>query len=53
MIDYIILNEIYIFNLKLFKNKSLKSFVKIYKIYNNDMVIKDNKILGIKKNWVK
>lgn len=53
MIDYITLNEIYIFNPKLFKNKSLKSFVKIHKIHNNDMVTKDNKILGIKKNWVK
>src|SRR5574344_1911152 len=53
MEDYITLNEIYIYNPKLFKVKNLKSFVKNHKIQENDMVLKGAKILGIKKNWVK
>lgn len=58
MEDYITLDEIYIYNSKLFKTKNLKSFIKHHKIQENDMVTttsskSNNKILGIKKIWVK
>lgn len=53
MEDYITLAEIYIFNPKLFKSKNLKSFLKTFKISDNDMVkLKGNKI-GIKNSWIK
>jgi uncharacterized protein (DUF2249 family) len=51
--DYITLNEIYISNPKLFTTKSLKSFIRNHKIQDINMVTKGNKILGIKKSWIK
>lgn len=52
MEEYITLTELYIFNQKLFK-KNLRSFLKNFKVSENDMVtIKPGKI-GIKKTWVK
>ena len=52
MEDYITLNELYIFNHKLFK-KNLKSFIKLNKVSDNDILkMKGNKI-GIKKGWIK
>jgi hypothetical protein len=53
MEDYVTLNEIYIDNPKLFKTKNLKSFIRNHQIQDNDMSIKGNKILGIKKTWIK
>lgn len=53
MEDYITLNEIYVYNPTLFKTKNLKSFIKNYKVHENDIVkLKHNKV-GIKKNWIK
>jgi hypothetical protein len=53
MEDFITLNELYIFNPKLFKTKNLKSFVKNHNISDHDIVkLKNNKI-GIKKSWIK
>lgn len=53
MEDCVTLNEIYIYNPKLFKTKNLKSFIRNHKIQNHDMVVKGTKILGIKKTWIK
>lgn len=53
MDDYVTLAEIYIFDSKLFKFKSLNSFINQYKIQEHDVVTLNNKTKGIKVNWIK
>ena len=53
MEDYITLIELYIYNPKLFKSKNLKSFIKTYKIDENDITRLKHGKVGIRKKWIK
>jgi len=52
MEDYVTLQEIYIHDPKLFKTKNLRSFIKLHKIPDND-IVKLKSTFGIKKSWFK
>ena len=57
MAEFITLYEIYVHNPKLFKNKNLKSFIKLNDISDNDVCTsidgRSKGNIGISKKWVK
>jgi hypothetical protein len=57
MVEFITLYEIYVHNPKLFKNKNLKSFIKLNDISDNDVCTsidgRSKGNIGISKKWIK